>query len=62
MRRTDSHGRHHDAFFVVIVGLASTWAPRHEPESHHANRRKGEHAEGPASNWEAAWIDLGGEG
>ena len=62
MRRTDSHGRHHDAFFVVFVGLASAWAPRHESESHHAGRPMSEHDEGPLSSWEAAWIDLGGEG
>jgi hypothetical protein len=62
MRRTESHGRHHYTFFVVTVGFASSWTPRHEPELHSADSGMGEHAEEPMSTWEAAWIDLGGEG
>jgi hypothetical protein len=62
MRRTDSQRRHHDSFFVVIVGLANTCGQHHESELHHVDHGIVDHAEGAMASWEAAWIDLGGEG
>jgi hypothetical protein len=62
MRGTESPRCQHESFFVMMLAFTSPSAPWHEPELHGADHGMGDYAEGPLSSWEAAWIDLGGEG
>jgi hypothetical protein len=61
MRRTD--GRHGPLDFSSAHALGFTYgcAPGPDAEARHRDSTSGD-VEGEIGNWEAAWIDLGGEG
>ncbi len=62
MRRTDGPQFALDSSFTYCLEFADWSTLRHDPEPYQADNRIGARLEGDASNWEALWIDLGGEG
>lgn len=63
MRPKDpKHHGHHPAAHHASLSGADVTVPHHNESDALAPPRAGDVLDGSAANWEAAWIDLGGEG
>jgi hypothetical protein len=62
MRRPNGQRHATDPTFTGAPGGGHSPLQPHETEQLPAAHMASELAEGELSNWEAAWIDLGGEG
>jgi hypothetical protein len=62
MRRTNGQRHVPESAFTGAPGGAHSSAQPHESEQLPTAYLANELAEGELSNWEDAWIDLGGEG
>ena len=62
MPRKDGQRRAFDPSTTGSFGYAHPGGLFHETDARPADRLLGDVAEDAAPNWEAAWIDLGGEG
>jgi hypothetical protein len=63
MRRMDRQHRDEDRSFTLLRAFVlATTLPRYDSEPYReGGRPDGDRQNPDAANWEAAWIDLGGE-
>lgn len=62
MKRSFSLQAAFEAFLAATHGSSIPSLSLGEMEQSHSTQAHGDLAEGFGSNWESAWIDLGGEG